>query len=233
MSDEEAFTCMTGGPCPPELLSTIAGNAPTSLKEAAVRGYLRLGHLGQTGYGWKIRRRIAVHEVSLEPDVDDQESVKVVTELEVAPGELLYIAPVFWSLNKAFSGARYVQCTRRSVAGVHVLSNRRVRITLLNFKRCKVLKSPSYLEGFCHIVALDEIVARQGGRDWRFPNNEHLLSPGGTEIVCPLSLTSTGERLKTLRRRGDRIKIINRSVATGVDVGCCRSDVRPLSSNVL
>jgi len=135
MSDEEAFTCMTGGPCPLGLLSTIAGNAPTSLKEAAVRGYLRLGHLGQTGYGWKIRRRIAVHEVSLEPDLDDQEkvSVKVVTELEVAPGEFLYIARVFWSLKKALSGARYVQCTRRSVAGVHVLSNRRVRITLLNF----------------------------------------------------------------------------------------------------
>jgi len=113
---------------------------------------------------------------------------------------------------------------------VHVLSNRRVRITLLNFKICKVLKSPSYLEGFCHITALDEIVARQGGRDWRFPNIEHVLPPSGTEIVWSLSLTSTGERLKTLRCRGDRIKIINRSVATGVDVGCCRSEVRPLSS---
>jgi len=92
MSDEEALTCMTGGPCPSELLSTITGNAPTSLKEAAVRWYLRLGHLGQTGFGWRMRRRIAVHEVSLEPDVDDQEKVsaKVVTEIEVAPGEFLY-----------------------------------------------------------------------------------------------------------------------------------------------
>jgi hypothetical protein len=88
MSDEEAFTSMAGGPSPPEVLSTITGNAPAWLKEAAVRWYLRLGLLGQTGYGWRMRRRIVVHEVSLEPDQDDPEKVsaKVVTEIEVTQG---------------------------------------------------------------------------------------------------------------------------------------------------
>jgi hypothetical protein len=90
MSDEEAFTSMTGGPIPPEVLSSITGNAPAWLKEAAVRWYLRLGVLGQTGYGWRMRRRIMVHEVSLEPDQDDLEkmSTKIVSEIEVTPGEL-------------------------------------------------------------------------------------------------------------------------------------------------
>lgn len=88
MSDEEAFTSVTGGPNPPEIISTITGNAPTWLKEAAVRWYLRLGLLGQTGYGWRMRRRIVIHEVSLEPDQDDPEKVsaKIVSEIEVTPG---------------------------------------------------------------------------------------------------------------------------------------------------
>jgi len=89
VSDEEAFTCMAGGPSPQRLLSTITGNAPTWLKEAAVRWYLRLGVLGETGYGWRMRRRITIHEVSLEPDVDNSEKVsaKIVSELDVTPGE--------------------------------------------------------------------------------------------------------------------------------------------------
>jgi hypothetical protein len=52
----------------------------------------------------------------------------------------------------------------------------------------QVLRLLSYIEGFCHIIALDEIVAGRGGSDGRFPNIEHVLPPGGTKIVCLFSL---------------------------------------------
>lgn len=54
----------------------------------------------------------------------------------------------------------------------------------------QVLRLLSNVEGFCHIIALDEIVAGRGGRDWRFPNIEHVLPPGDTEIVCLFSLST-------------------------------------------
>ena len=97
MSDEEAFTSMAGGPSPPEVLSTITGNAPEWLKEAAVRWYLRLGLRGQTGYGWRTRRRIVVQEVSLEPDQDDPEKVsaKIVTEIEITQSESFTLLECF------------------------------------------------------------------------------------------------------------------------------------------
>ncbi|KIM36047.1 hypothetical protein M413DRAFT_449378 [Hebeloma cylindrosporum] len=175
MSDEEAYTSMAGGPSPPEVLSHITGNAPVWLKEAAVRWYLRLGVLGDTGYGWRMRRRIAIHEVSLEPDLDDPEklSAKTVTEIEVTP-----------DMCNAQGGL--------SQGCMSCLIDEGSAISLLLMK---------------------------------------LWHGGVDEIGVSQTLNLFFHQV--VPRPGDKIKIINRSVATGVDVGCCKSEIWDVKSHKL
>ncbi|KAF9478685.1 hypothetical protein BDN70DRAFT_879707 [Pholiota conissans] len=69
-------------------IANVSGNAPSYLKEAALRWYIVLnGRPGFRGFGFVTRQRVRVTEVSLEPSVDDPEkiSAKMVTELEVTP----------------------------------------------------------------------------------------------------------------------------------------------------
>lgn len=78
-------------PIPPEVMENVAGNAPLSIKRAALTWYRLLGVRGDVGFEYATRKLVKVREVSLEPSTDDPDKVsaKMVCELEVTPGEHL------------------------------------------------------------------------------------------------------------------------------------------------
>jgi len=65
---------------------------------------------------------------------------------------------------------------------------------LVTFQEPRILTLSSYFEGFCHIFALDEFGAREGGRDRRFPNIQYVLPRrNSTKSVCLFLVSLLGE----------------------------------------
>ncbi|KAF8914391.1 hypothetical protein CPB84DRAFT_86567 [Gymnopilus junonius] len=74
-------------PIPPEVMASIAGNAPLSIKRAALTWYGLLAIRGDVGFEYATRKHVLIKEVSLESSIDNpgKVSTKIVCELEVTP----------------------------------------------------------------------------------------------------------------------------------------------------
>lgn len=73
-----------------EEIANISGNAPSYVKEGAVRWYkLFSGPPNCNTFGSMTRRGAKIQEVSLEPSIDDPQKTgtKMIVELEVTSGE--------------------------------------------------------------------------------------------------------------------------------------------------
>ncbi|KAF9562446.1 hypothetical protein CPC08DRAFT_706654 [Agrocybe pediades] len=67
--------------------SDVPGSAPLRLKTETINWFKLLAKAGPAAFGYNLRRRLELKEVSLEPSRDDHENqaVKIVCELEVTP----------------------------------------------------------------------------------------------------------------------------------------------------
>lgn len=68
--------------------SDIPGSAPLRIKDQTIKWFGLLAKAGPKAYGYTMRQRLELKEVSLEPSCDDPEnmSVKIINELDVVPG---------------------------------------------------------------------------------------------------------------------------------------------------
>lgn len=73
----------------PNDYSQITGNAPEHVKEAALVWYKLLQGHQFVGFGYHVRRKLRILEVSAEPLPDDLqvECTKMICEIRIAPGE--------------------------------------------------------------------------------------------------------------------------------------------------
>ncbi|KDR84175.1 hypothetical protein GALMADRAFT_133530 [Galerina marginata CBS 339.88] len=159
----------------PEAISRISGNAPLSIKEAAVLWYRLLGFRGEKGFGYAVRRRLEVKEVAVEPSPDDPEklSAKMVCELEVVPD----------------------MCNAEGVLSHGCMAG------LMDEGSAIALLLMRLTEGGDHVIGVSQTL------NVFF----HHPAPGV----------------------GSRIRIVNRSVSTQDEVGCCQSEIWDIQNHRL
>ncbi|KAF8165864.1 hypothetical protein B0H34DRAFT_690755 [Crassisporium funariophilum] len=161
-------------PVDQETLSRIGGNASHEHKEMAIKWYSILGLSGKGSYGWAIRQRLEVKELSVEPSVDDPAYplVKLVGELEVEPD----MCDAGGMLDQGCMG---------------FLMDEGSAIALLTSR---------VMQGGLNVIGVSQTF------------NFYFHSP----IAA-----------------GARIRIVNRSVATEKDIGCCRSEIWDIANHRL